>query len=99
MDADAIKALLGDTPHELDASTMVLSVDGLDHDIDLTNGDQWFPGLLNDAMPRSPRGDYRERTVNLLIRNAIPDPGRASEDLLIGKDGNPGNFFEHPDVP
>lgn len=45
--------------------------------------DRWFQPALEDIMPRRPRGDYRERTVNLLVRDAISNPGPRDEKELF----------------
>jgi hypothetical protein len=45
--------------------------------------------LPEDAMPSRPRGDAKERTFNMLIRDGIEPRGASSEEKLIGG----------PDVP
>ena len=49
-----------------------------------SDSDQWFDPALKDLIPRKARGDYRERTVNLLVRDAVADPGTIDEDKLFG---------------
>lgn len=61
----------------------------------------WAGLLPPDAMPRSPRGDQRERTVNRLVRDAVPDPKNYKEAALIDPDlsgESPGRFWSHPDI-
>jgi hypothetical protein len=41
--------------------------------------------LADDAMPARPRGDAKERTFNLLIRDGIDPRGNESEAKLIGE--------------
>src|SRR4051794_29081280 len=43
-----------------------------------------------DAMPSRPRGDARERTANLLIRDGVEDQGNHKEEELIGKHPDDG---------
>jgi hypothetical protein len=65
----------------------------------LSDPDQWWRPALPDIMPRRPRGDYRERTVNLLVRDAVPNPGTLSEAALFrsGEEGHDaGAFYQDP---
>ncbi len=71
-------------------STGVLAFGGL-HD---ANG--WWRPDLKDVLPSRPRGDYRERTVNHLVRDAVENPNSVPEAELIsapiGED-TAGAFF------
>lgn len=61
--------------------------------IDISSGaGEWFDPALKDLVPRKVRGDYRERTVNLLVRDAVERPGNVKERDLFGEDGHGGAF-------
>src|SRR3954453_1972135 len=59
----------------------------------VSDGDQWFDTKLPDAMPARPRGDYRERTINLLVRDAVSGAGSKKEAELIGSESTEGAFY------
>jgi hypothetical protein len=63
---------------------------------DLNSPKKWWQPDLHDILPSRPHGDYRERTVNLLVRDAIERPANVKEATLIarpGFDGNCGAFY------
>jgi hypothetical protein len=56
----------------------------------------WWKPDLKDILPSRPRGDYRERTVNLLVRDAVEQPDSVPESILIATpagDGTAGAFY------
>jgi hypothetical protein len=62
---------------------------------------KWWQPDLQDILPSRPHGDYRERTVNLLVRDAIENPDRVKEAMLIarpGDDGDSGMFYRDPTI-
>jgi hypothetical protein len=63
---------------------------------DFSEGGQWFDPSVKDILPRrGPRGDLRERMVNLLVRDAVANPGRIPESALFGEDDQPGAFASY----
>jgi len=63
-----------------------------------SDSDQWFDPALKDLIPRKARGDYRERTVNLLVRDAVANPGDVYEDKLFGTAEEVGAFSSYAAV-
>lgn len=62
----------------------------------LSDSNGWWQPDLKDILPSRPRGDYRERTVNLLVRDAVKGPASVREDELITPptgDGAAGAFY------
>lgn len=57
--------------------------------------------LPQDAMPSRPRGDAKERTFNLLIRDGISGADKIQESTLIGKPGEDTNreFDQVAEIP
>lgn len=57
--------------------------------------------LPEDAMPSRPRGDQKERTFNLLIRDGIDDRGISDEKELIGttEGAADGSFARDESIP
>lgn len=86
MGPEEVRRLVRGQQFELDGDTLKLGQVELRN---ISDGAQWFDPVLKDAMPRSPRGDYRERTVNLLVRDAVEDPGGRKEEDLIGEPREP----------
>jgi hypothetical protein len=65
----------------------------------LTTPEAWWQPDLDDILPSRPRGDYRERTVNLLVRDAIPTPANHEESELFappGPESMGGAFYHDP---
>lgn len=52
----------------------------------------WWKPDVPDVLPSRPSGDYRERTANLLIRDAVEDPGRTLETSIIAEPSGEGPF-------
>jgi hypothetical protein len=81
-----------DLPHEVNGETVTVGSLELSS---VADGDQWFDTKLPDAMPARPRGDYRERTINLLVRDAIAAAGSTKEVELIGSPATEGAFYRY----
>lgn len=95
---DAVHEVLGQQfEHALSDDESTLRIGALV--IKKFNEPQFWSTLLPvDAMPRSPRGDQRERTVNLLVRDAVPEPAGHDEAELIREppEEEPGGLWDHP---
>jgi hypothetical protein len=67
----------------------------------LSDANEWWRPALKDLLPSRPRGDYRERTANLLIRDAVAGPAKIAESKLIAEPngGSPGIFYRDPRIP
>jgi hypothetical protein len=68
----------------------------------LESPDKWWEPDLDDILPSRPRGDYRERTVNLLVREAIGEPAALQEKALFSPPGpgeGQGAFYQDPLIP
>ncbi len=68
----------------------------------LGDANGWWQPDLNDILPSRPRGDYRERTANLLIRDAVEAPAKIAESKLIAGPsggGSPGIFYRDLRIP
>lgn len=88
----AAVAETADVAYELDGEDLRL---GAVQIAAVADGDQWFDTKLPDAMPARPRGDYRERTINLLVRDAVDNAGSTKEADLIGSAAAEGAFYSY----
>lgn len=58
----------------------------------LSEPNSWWNPDVPDVLPSRPRGDYRERTANLLIRDAVETPAKIPEASIIAEPTGEGQF-------